>query len=90
MAKKQNKYTDDLWKNVPIYDPLGCEKSKFNVVFDHHSHTIYSDGTLTVRQNVEWHKVMGYNALAITDHNTIKGSINQLLISLCINLCIKS
>ena len=76
MAKKQNKYTDDLWKNVPIYDPLGCEKSKFNVAFDHHSHTIYSDGTLTVRQNVEWHKVMGYNALAITDHNNMRHRVD--------------
>jgi hypothetical protein len=72
VAKKQNKYPKDLWKNVPTYNPPGYEESKFNVVFDHHSHTIYSDGTLTVRQNVEWHKIMGYNALAITDHNNMR------------------
>jgi hypothetical protein len=72
MAKKQNKYPNDLWKSVPTYNPPGLEKSRFNVVFDHHSHTIYSDGTLTVRQNVEWHRIMGYNALAITDHNNMR------------------
>jgi predicted metal-dependent phosphoesterase TrpH len=52
---------------LPEYD-----KSKYNVVFDQHSHTIYSDGSLTIKQNVEWHIAMGYNALAITDHNNMR------------------
>jgi hypothetical protein len=72
MPRIHNKYPNDLWKNVPTYDPPGYDKSRHNVVFDHHSHTIYSDGTLTVRQNIEWHKIMGYNALAITDHNNMR------------------
>jgi hypothetical protein len=72
VAKKRYEYPNDPWKKVPTYNPPGYEKSRFNVVFDHHSHTIYSDGTLTVRQNIEWHKIMGYNALAITDHNNMR------------------
>jgi len=42
-----------------------------NIIFDAHSHTIYSDGVLSVEQNILWHIAHGYNACAITDHNTL-------------------
>jgi len=65
-------YSDNDWKDsVPHIPPEYC-KNKHNVVFDQHSHTKFSDGALTIKQNVEWHIAMGYNALAITDHNNMR------------------
>jgi histidinol phosphatase-like PHP family hydrolase len=64
-------YSDDDWKDITSHIPPGYDKTKFNVVFDHHSHTKFSDGVLTIKQNVEWHIAMGFNAIAITDHNNM-------------------
>ena len=66
------KYTDNDWKEITPLIPPGYDNITHNVVFDHHSHTNYSDGKLTIKQNVEWHIAMGYNAIAITDHNNMK------------------
>ncbi len=64
-------YRDSDWDNVdPIEIP--AETEGYNVVFDSHSHTLYSDGELTLKQNVLWHQHMGYNACVITDHNTME------------------
>jgi len=41
-----------------------------NILFDAHSHTTHSDGKLTVEQNIQWHLSNGFNACAISDHNT--------------------
>jgi hypothetical protein len=60
------KYTNDDWNDinyVPQYNP-----EDGNILFDSHSHTIYSDGSLTPEQNILWHIAMGYNATVITDH----------------------
>ncbi len=65
-------YYDNDWKGIVPHIPPGYDKAKYNVVFDQHSHTIFSDGALTIQQNVEWHIAMGYNALAITDHNNMR------------------
>lgn len=43
-----------------------------NIILDQHSHTLYSDGVLTVEQNVLWHIAHGFNACIITDHDTLK------------------
>ena len=64
-------YSDNDWKDVTPHIPPGYDKTKYNIVFDHHSHTEFSDGALTIKQNVEWHIAMGYNAIAITDHNNM-------------------
>ena len=64
-------YSDNDWKNIISHIPPGYDDTKFNIVFDHHSHTNYSDGALTIKQNVEWHITMGFNAIAITDHNNM-------------------
>jgi len=64
-------YSDNDWKDVIPHTPPEYDKTKYNVVFDHHSHTKFSDGALTTKQNVEWHISMGYNALTITDHNNM-------------------
>ena len=64
-------YSDNDWKDIIPYIPPGYNKTKFNVVFDHHSHTNISDGALTIKQNVEWHIAMGFNAITVTDHNNM-------------------
>ncbi|MFW9875737.1 MAG: CehA/McbA family metallohydrolase [Candidatus Thorarchaeota archaeon] len=65
-------YSDNDWEDVTPHIPPGYDKMKHNIVFDQHSHTIFSDGALTIKQNVEWHIAMGYNVLAITDHNNMR------------------
>jgi predicted metal-dependent phosphoesterase TrpH len=65
-------YTDNDWKNLVPHIPPGYNKVKNNIVFDQHSHTIFGDGALTLKQNVEWHIALGYNTLAITDHNNMR------------------
>jgi hypothetical protein len=66
------KYTNDSWKNITPYIPPGYNASKHNIILDQHSHTIHSDGSLTVKQNIEWHLSMGYNTIIITDHNNLR------------------
>lgn len=63
-------YGDKAWDSIPVYQVLEKD-SPYNIVLDQHSHTLHSDGTLTVRQNVLWHIAMGYNAMFVTDHNTL-------------------
>ena len=65
------RYYDNDWDDfsyVPEYNT-----SRWNVLFDGHSHTKYSDGHLTPRQNLLWHMAMGFNAIALTDHNNFDG-----------------
>ncbi|HMF31669.1 MAG TPA: CehA/McbA family metallohydrolase [Candidatus Lokiarchaeia archaeon] len=49
-------------------------------LIDLHSHTIASDGFMTPEQNILWHKANGFNAFALTDHNT--GANNGTLLAL--------
>jgi len=72
------RYFDSDWDDfnyVPEYN-----SSRWNILYDGHSHTKYSDGHLTPRQNLLWHIAMGFNAMALTDHNTFVGveEIRQL------------
>ena len=73
-------YSDDDWEDLTPYTPTHENASQYNVVLDQHSHTLYSDGHLTVRQNIEWHISMGFNCIIITDHNTVanKADIKSL------------
>ncbi|MHA1401784.1 MAG: PHP domain-containing protein, partial [Candidatus Heimdallarchaeaceae archaeon] len=43
------------------------------MLLDGHSHTYYSDGYLSPKQNLLWHISMGFNAIVLTDHNTFDG-----------------
>ncbi|NVM46327.1 MAG: CehA/McbA family metallohydrolase [Candidatus Lokiarchaeota archaeon] len=65
-------YSDDDWKNVKPLKIPKYDMNAYNLIYDHHSHTNYSDGKLTIKQNVEWHIAMGYNALTISDHNNMR------------------
>jgi len=65
------RFTDNDWDNfsfVPDYN-----STEWNILLDSHSHTKYSDGKLTPRQNILWHIAMGFNAMVLTDHNTFRG-----------------
>ena len=64
-------YTNESfdWQYTPEYND-----TEYNIVLDHHSHTFYSDGHLSVEQNILWHLAHGFNAIAITDHNTMENA----------------
>ncbi|ORE05001.1 PHP domain-like protein [Rhizopus microsporus var. microsporus] len=82
------KYTDGLpssedfsnlqfdWKIDPSETLRPYNRSfQYNVLLDGHTHTKYSDGKMNVRQLLDWHLANGYNAVIVTDHNTVKGGI---------------
>jgi predicted metal-dependent phosphoesterase TrpH len=73
-------YFDDSWSDFTPYTAPHVNISQYNVVLDQHSHTLYSDGALTVKQNIEWHISMGFNCIVITDHDTVanKAEIDSL------------
>ncbi|MHA1868019.1 MAG: PHP domain-containing protein [Candidatus Heimdallarchaeaceae archaeon] len=64
-------YSDNDWDNFS-YSPE-YNHSQWNILLDAHSHTYYSDGYLSPRQNILWHISMGFNAMVLTDHNTFDG-----------------
>lgn len=49
--------------------------------YDLHTHTIYSDGTFSVRELLERAKKNGLNGVAITDHDTMDGILEGIEIS---------
>ncbi len=61
------RYSNKDWEGVTPYIPT-YDAAQYNVLFDQHSHTLYSDGKLTPEQNILWHITMGYNACVVTDH----------------------
>jgi histidinol phosphatase-like PHP family hydrolase len=65
------KYSDSDWNDFS-YTPEYNE-TEWNIILDPHSHTFYSDGSLSPRQNLLWHIAMGYNAMVLSDHNTFEG-----------------
>jgi hypothetical protein len=60
-------YSDDEF-DWTYTSPLAATN---DIIFDQHSHTLYSDGSLTVRQNILWHIAQGFNAMVLSDHETI-------------------
>jgi hypothetical protein len=68
---EQYLYSDHDWESFkfrPTFDP-----AKGPVLLDAHSHSVHSNGSLTLRQNILYHISLGYNAMVLTDHNTIAG-----------------
>ncbi|KAI7883049.1 PHP domain-like protein, partial [Lichtheimia hyalospora FSU 10163] len=55
--------------------PFNSTFGSYNVLLDGHSHSTYSDGKMNVDQLLDWHLANGYNAVIVTDHNTIKGGL---------------
>ncbi|KAJ1961659.1 hypothetical protein GGI12_003128 [Dipsacomyces acuminosporus] len=65
------------WKTNPRDHlvPLDPAYNDYNVLLDGHSHTTLSDGKLTPEQLVEYAIAQGFNALVVTDHNTVAGGL---------------
>jgi hypothetical protein len=70
---EQKVYKDTSF-NYAFQPPQGYTEweSNQNAILDQHSHTLYSDGVLTVEQNILWHIAQGYNVTVFTDHDNIK------------------
>jgi len=69
---RKNVYSDSDWEDIEPYIPPGYNASKHNIILDQHTHSLYSDGVLTLKQSIEWHISMGFNAAVMTDHNTVE------------------
>jgi hypothetical protein len=62
------------WTNLTAFDGSGAAQAR--VLFDSHCHTTRSDaGAMTPSEAVQWHVAYGYDAFAVTDHNTVAGAI---------------
>ncbi|ORZ18830.1 Polymerase/histidinol phosphatase-like protein [Absidia repens] len=48
---------------------------QYNVLLDGHSHSTFSDGKMNIKQLLDWHIANGYNAVMVTDHNTVAGGL---------------
>ncbi|KAG0262370.1 hypothetical protein BG011_010253 [Mortierella polycephala] len=48
---------------------------EYDVLLDGHSHSIYSDGRMDPETLLKWHIANGYNAVVVSDHNTIAGGL---------------
>ncbi|NMC06311.1 MAG: PHP domain-containing protein, partial [Candidatus Lokiarchaeota archaeon] len=69
-------YEADAFDAFPSnYSPPEFNSTRYNVLLDQHSHTIWSDGDLTPEQNIIWHIKHGFNAAVITDHHAIDGAL---------------
>ena len=49
-----------------------------NLLADLHTHTVHSDGTLTVKELLEKTKKAGLSGLSITDHDNIKSNVEAI------------
>lgn len=49
---------------------MGMNSSDYKIIADYHTHTDYSHGRGTVRENVERARQLGLKRIAITDHGT--------------------
>ncbi|KAF9190114.1 hypothetical protein BGZ49_003735, partial [Haplosporangium sp. Z 27] len=54
----------------------------YDVLLDGHSHTTYSDGRMSPESLLNWHIANGYNALIVSDHNTVEGGLAAQKIAL--------
>ena len=51
--------------------------NKTQIVFDHHAHTTYSDGSLSLGELVELAYLNGCEAMSVTDHSNVQSSLTQ-------------
>ncbi|RKP26355.1 Polymerase/histidinol phosphatase-like protein [Syncephalis pseudoplumigaleata] len=61
--------------------PIGLSGSTdnataYNIRLDGHAHTTMSDGRLRPDQLVDWAVAHGYNAIVVSDHNTLAGGLH--------------
>ncbi|KAJ3098941.1 hypothetical protein HDU97_003578 [Phlyctochytrium planicorne] len=85
VADLLSEYKPDDYSGVSFpyrLDPIGKGLKPFNSSFpitnrtikiDFHLHTTTSDGRLTPRQMAEWAVASGFDAIFVSDHNTVDG-----------------
>ncbi|KAF9028623.1 hypothetical protein BGZ52_009579 [Haplosporangium bisporale] len=55
--------------------PMNSTFGNYDVLLDGHSHSTYSDGRMSPETLIKWHIANGFNAVIVTDHNTIEGGL---------------
>ncbi|KAJ2891339.1 hypothetical protein IWW38_003663 [Coemansia aciculifera] len=55
--------------------PFNTSFTDYNVLLDAHLHTTYSDGVLSPQQAIEFSLANGFNAIIVSDHQTVAGSL---------------
>lgn len=55
--------------------PWDPDFGPYNVLLEIHSHTYFSDGSMSPEQLVEWAIAYGFSAIVVSDHNTIWGGL---------------
>ncbi|CAG8679828.1 18143_t:CDS:2 [Racocetra persica] len=65
------------WKVNPAsyLTPMDNTFVDYNILLDGHSHTTFSDGRMKPEQLLQWAIANGYNAIVVSDHNTIEGAL---------------
>ncbi|KAF8468324.1 Polymerase/histidinol phosphatase-like protein [Kalaharituber pfeilii] len=51
------------------------EEEAYSVFLEMHTHTTHSDGDLSPEQVVDWALAYGFNAVVVSDHNTLSGGL---------------
>lgn len=64
-------HTSAKVRNIP------WSNANATLILDHHTHTTYSDGSLTIDELSEKAKLSGCDVLAITDHTDSKRTLNK-------------
>lgn len=69
---------------IAVWNPVGnataaglgeSDAEELSLITEFHTHTNYSDGTMTPAQVVDWAIAYGFHILFVTDHNTVEGGI---------------
>jgi predicted metal-dependent phosphoesterase TrpH len=76
-----NQYIYDDTSFKWTYTPSAVDRTSYNVLFDQHSHTILKGGDLTLRQNILWHIANGFNAMVLTEHNSLANAQDRILLA---------
>ncbi|KAJ1927522.1 hypothetical protein IWQ60_002869 [Tieghemiomyces parasiticus] len=66
------------WTNRPQDYLLPFDRNfrgNINILLEGHAHTTLSDGSMTPEQLVEFYRASGFNALVVSDHNTVEGGL---------------
>jgi len=68
----QNRYRKAEWLKPENYVQPPINQTQWNIILDTHSHTKAMEGQLTINESVFFHHAMGFNAMVVTEHNTMR------------------
>lgn len=67
LSKKSSKFTTDT-----VYEK---DSAMIPLIAEFHTHTNYSDGSMSPEQVVDWAIAYGFHVLFVTDHNNLEGGL---------------